>query len=80
MRKIVRYKFVIIAAMSLFIVLSAIGMASIKFTKLSPCENEPDHYIDDSGNGYCIAENLVPVFENTPVFVLEEGGKALSGP
>lgn len=67
MKKILRYKVFMTVAIVVLLVLFAFSMTAFKLVKLTPCENEQDHFIDEDGNGFCIAEELVQDFENTPV-------------
>ena len=46
----------IIIILSALIVFSVFGISN---HELTPCENEQGHFIDEGGNGYCIAEELV---------------------
>jgi hypothetical protein len=75
MKKILRYKVFMTLVIVMLLILVAFSMATVRLTKLTPCEDEQDHFTDESGNGYCIAEELVQDFENTPVVVLEDSGK-----
>lgn len=62
MKKNLKYKIFIIIGVVILLVLFAFSIAAIKFSKLTPCENEPDHFIDEFGNGYCIAREFVSDF------------------
>ncbi len=70
MKKISGYKWFIGIVIVVIIVLVAFNIAAARLIKLNPCGDEQDHFVDESGNGYCIAKELVQDFENTPVITL----------
>lgn len=53
-----RMKFKIIIGIAI-VILIALVVFVLAVNKLTPCKDEPDHFIDESGNGYCIARELV---------------------
>ncbi len=60
MKKTFGQKLFIIAAMiAILLALVGFSMAALKPAKLTPCENNPDHFTDEDGNSYCIAAELV---------------------
>jgi len=75
MEKNLRYKIFMAMVIVMLLVLVAFSMAAVRLTKLTPCGDEQDHFVDESGNGYCIAEELVQDFENTPTIVMGDGSK-----
>lgn len=62
MKKILRYVGLIGIIIILLSALIVFGMSNRKLTR---CEDEPNHFIDEGGNGYCIAEGLVSDIKNT---------------
>ena len=65
MEKISKNKIFIAIEIVVLLALLAFSITALKSNKLTSCGNEQDHFIDEQGNGYCIAEELVNDFESS---------------